>query len=133
MAEVNSVPAFLDTLKFINWFGPLSGNELSAMVCSGGEASLMADMAVDKDIEFSALSQAAKTETETALGPMVTVANPLDFHTYIWENAEQTTAAFSGMLSGGFDLNILIQDFPQPPLSDRGWQITAESPHCREE
>jgi acyl-CoA synthetase (NDP forming) len=127
MAEVSSVPSFLDTLKFINWFGVLPGNKLSAMVCSGGEASLIADMAVGKNIEFTALSQAARTETETALGPMVTVANPLDFHTYIWENAEQTTAAFSGMLSGGFDLSILIQDFPQAPLSDRGWQTTTES------
>ncbi len=127
MAEVNSLPIFLDTLKFINWFGVLPDNKLSAMVCSGGEASLIADLAVDKDIEFTPLTLSAREETESALGPMVTVANPLDFHTYIWENTEQTTAAFSGVLSGGFDLSILIQDFPQAPLSDCGWQITAES------
>lgn len=127
MAEVNSVPLFLDTLKFMNWFGVLPGNKLSAMVCSGGEASLIADTAVGKDIEFTPLSPAAREETESALGSMVTVANPLDFHTYIWENAAQTTAAFSGMLAGGFDLSILIQDFPQAPLSDRGWKITTES------
>ncbi len=126
-AQVDSVPTFLDILKLIHHFGALPGNRLSAMVCSGGEASLIADMADNKNISFPPLTASAQQTTEAALGPMVTVANPLDFHTYIWADKEKTTAAFTGMLSGDFDLSILIQDFPQAPLADHGWQITAEA------
>ena len=127
MAEVTSLPTLLDTLKLLHSFGALPGSRLSAMVCSGGEASLIADLAVGKQVEFPPLPLVAQKETEAALGPLVTVANPLDFHTYIWANKAQTSKAFAGMLMGDFDLNILIQDFPIPPLGDHGWRITAEA------
>ena len=46
-----------------------------------------------------------KAPIETALGPLVTVANPLDYHTYCWGNREVMEAAYSGMVGNGFDMN----------------------------
>jgi acyl-CoA synthetase (NDP forming) len=127
MAQVDNLPALLDALMLLHVHGTLSGFKLSAMVCSGGEASLMADLAKDKAIEFPPLPPAARQRIQAALGPLVTIANPLDFHTYIWGDREITAEAFSGMLSAGFDLNILILDFPSASLDDSCWQLTASA------
>ena len=54
---------------------------------------------------------------KSTLGPLVAVANPLDYHTFIWNNEPAMTATFTAMVSGGFDLNMLVLDFPaQRPL-----------------
>lgn len=127
LAQVDSVPALLDALMLLHAHGPLAGFKLTAMVSSGGEACLMADLAKNKTIQFPPLPAAARQRTQAALGPLVTIANPLDFHTYIWGDWEATTEAFSGMLSAGFDLNILMLDFPPAPLDDSSWQLTAEA------
>ncbi len=127
MAQVDSIPALLDALMMLHANGPLPGFELTAMVSSGGEASLIADLARDKAIEFPPLPPAAEKKAQRALGPRVSIANPLDFHTYIWGDRKATAKAFAGMLSANFDLNILMLDFPSAPLNDSDWQVTAEA------
>ncbi len=127
MAQVDSIPALLDALMMLHANGPLPGFKLTAMVSSGGEASLMADLAGGKAIEFPPLPPAAEQKTQAALGPRVTIANPLDFHTYIWGDRKATIETFAGMLSANFDLNILMLDFPRAPLDYSGWQVTAEA------
>jgi acyl-CoA synthetase (NDP forming) len=53
---------------------------------------------------------------------MVAVANPLDYHTFIWDDEAAMTATFSAMLGCGFDLSILILDFPRlDRCSDTSW------------
>ncbi len=37
-----------------------------------------------------------------SLGEMVTIANPLDYHTFVWGNREKQTAAFTAMMRGGY-------------------------------
>ncbi len=127
MASVQSVPALLDTLLLLHTYDPLPSNRLSAMVCSGGEASIMADLAHDKNLEFPLLPSHAKQQTQDALGPLVTVSNPLDFHTYGWGDRELSSKAFVGMLRAKFDLNILMLDFPPAKLGDRPWRNTAQA------
>jgi acetate---CoA ligase (ADP-forming) len=34
------------------------------------------------------------------LGPLVTIANPLDYHTFIWGDGPRTTEVFTTMLAG---------------------------------
>jgi acyl-CoA synthetase (NDP forming) len=126
--QVHSIPNFLESLKLLHVCGTLDGYRLSSMSCSGGEASIIADSAVGKKVYFPALGEDQKRPLEAALGPMVTVANPLDYHTYCWGNAEVMTAVYSGMVGNNFDMNFLILDFPHPArCEDWEWHIAVES------
>ena len=122
IARVNSIPSFLETLKLLHAGGPLTGYALSSMSCSGGEASVMADSAEGRRIFFPALAEEHRAQVKSTLGPLVAVANPLDYHTFIWNNEPAMTATFTAMVSGGFDLNMLVLDFPRTDrCSDADW------------
>ncbi|RST86959.1 CoA-binding protein [Aquibium carbonis] len=126
--RVDTIPAFLETLKLLHAIGPLPGGRLSSMSCSGGEASVMADTVVGRRVHFPALAAAHRARVEAALGPLVAVANPLDYNTYIWGKEDALTAAFSAMVSGGFDLNLLVLDFPRTDrCSDADWWPTVNA------
>ena len=83
------------------------------MSCSGGEASVMADSAEGRRVHFPRLEAAHRASVKATLGPLVAVANPLDYHTFIWNNLPAMTATFTAMVAGGFDLNMLVLDFPR--------------------
>ncbi len=51
------------------------------------------------------------------LGPLVTIANPLDYHTFIWGDGPRTADVFSTMLEG-YDAGIFIIDPPRPDRCD---------------
>lgn len=123
IARVKTIPAFLETLKLLHATGPLAGTALSSMSCSGGEASLMSDACIGRKVFFPTLSEAQKKPVQDALGALVTIDNPLDYHTYIWGNLGGMTDAFAGMMRLGCDLNCLILDFPRDDrcASDDWW------------
>jgi acyl-CoA synthetase (NDP forming) len=116
--QANSIPVFLESLKLLHVHGPLNGYRISSMSCSGGEASIMADTAVGKKVYFPALDEAQKKPVQEALGPLVTVSNPLDYHTYCWGNSEVMTEAYCAMVDNGFDMNFLVLDFPHSERCD---------------
>ena len=123
IARAQDVGVFLETLKLLHLYGPLPGTRISSMSCSGGEASLVADLAEDFGLETPPLQPEAAQALAAVLGPKVPLANPLDYHTYIWGDAPQLTACFSAMLGGGFDMNLLILDFPRADRCDGAtWQ-----------
>ncbi|TIM29876.1 MAG: acetate--CoA ligase family protein [Mesorhizobium sp.] len=125
IARVDSIPAFIEALKLLHVTGPLPGYRLSSMSCSGGEASVMADSAEGRWVNFPALTDAHRAHVKSTLGPLVAVANPLDYHTFIWNNEPAMTATFTAMVSGGFDLSMLVLDFPRPDrCSDTDWWTT---------
>ena len=122
LPESNSIPSFLETLKLLHAGGPLTGYSLSSMSCSGGEASVMADSAEGRRVFFPALAEDHRAHVKSTLGPLVAVANPLDYHTFIWNNEPAMTATFAAMVSGRFDLNMLVLDFPRTDrCSDADW------------
>ena len=128
IARVDSIPSFLETLKLLHAVGPLSGGKLSSMSCSGGEASVMADTAEGRTVSFPALVETHRARVKETLGPLVAVANPLDYNTFIWNNEPAMTASFSAMVSGGFDLNLLVLDFPRTDrCSDADWWTTVNA------
>ena len=123
ITEVDSVGVFLETLKLLHAFGPLQGNEISSMSCSGGEASMIADMAEGTDLNFRDFSPQQYKALKEVLGPIVTVANPLDYHTFIWGDEEKLTDCYSAALADNFDLGILIMDIPAEDRCDTAaWQ-----------
>ncbi|MEQ8296763.1 MAG: acetate--CoA ligase family protein [Nitratireductor sp.] len=128
IARVHSIPAFLETLKLLHAVGPLSGPRLSSMSCSGGEASVMADAAEGRSVGFPPLAEPHRRRVKQTLGPLVAVANPLDYHTFIWNDREAMTTTFSAMIAGGFDLNMLVLDFPRRDrCADEDWGPTVDA------
>jgi acyl-CoA synthetase (NDP forming) len=123
IARVDTIPSFLETLKLLHVIGPMAGGRLSSMSCSGGEASVMADAAEGRrSVSFPALAEAHRARVGKALGPLVAVANPLDYNTFIWNDQPAMTDAFGAFVSGGFDLNMLVLDFPRlDRCSDADW------------
>jgi len=129
VAQVDSLPALLETLKLLHFAGPLPSNRIASMSCSGGEASLMADTALDYDVAFPKLDTQQHTDLRAALGPMVALANPLDYHTFIWTNVEAMAATFTAILAGAeVDMGCIVCDFPRADRCDpSAWDCVIES------
>ncbi len=113
IARSPSIPAFLETLKLLHQTGPLDGNTIASMSCSGGEAVLVADAAEHRDLNLRPLTDSERATVAATLNPLVEVANPLDYHTFSWGDEAALTETFSAMLGRGFDLSMLLLDFPR--------------------
>jgi acyl-CoA synthetase (NDP forming) len=81
--------------------------------CSGGEASLMADLGAASGVEFPPLNGPQSNALRDALGPKVALANPLDYNTYIWGNPEAMRACFRALALGGQSLSCIVIDYPR--------------------
>jgi acyl-CoA synthetase (NDP forming) len=128
IGRVETLPELLETLKLLHLYGPLDSAEISSMSCSGGEASLMADAGVRRKISYRPLRQEQLKPLRETLGPMVTLANPLDYHTFVWGNLEKQTAAFTAMMQGGYALNLMVLDFPRLDRCDASdWLTTVNA------
>ncbi|NTJ62678.1 acetate--CoA ligase family protein [Agrobacterium rhizogenes] len=128
IGRVATLPELIETLKLLHVAGPLESNAISSMSCSGGEASLMADAAVGRNVEFRALKPEHLPALRASLGQMVTLSNPLDYHTFVWGDLARQTAAFSAMFAGGYALNLLVLDFPREDRCDGAdWMITVSA------
>ncbi|NLS17261.1 acetate--CoA ligase family protein [Rhizobium sp. P40RR-XXII] len=128
IGRVATLPELIETLKLLHVAGPLDSNAISSMSCSGGEASLMADAAVGRDVAFRALKAEQLPALRASLGQMVTLANPLDYHTFVWGDLARQTEAFSAMFAGGYALNLLVLDFPREDRCDGAdWMITVSA------
>lgn len=126
--EVTSLGAFLETLKLLHHGGSMSGPSVVSVSCSGGEASLMADGAEGTAITWKPFPDATREELRTILGPIVTVANPLDYHTFIWGDTERMTQTFSAVLGGGFDFGVFVLDLPRPDrCSQEGYACAVDA------
>ncbi len=126
--QVDSIPVFLETLKLLHHYGPLDGYRVSSMSCSSGEASIIADSAEKRKVYFPELNEKQKAPLQEVLGPLVTVANPLDYHTFSWGNREVMQATYTAMAAIGFDMNYLILDFPHPVrCDDWEWHIAVDA------
>lgn len=118
IARVDDLPSLLETLKLLHATGPLSQPNIATISCSGGEASLAADMAHDLPLNFPPLNDVQTAKLSAALGPKVALANPLDYHTYIWRDTAAMTATFSAMVDPALAITLLIVDFPRADRCD---------------
>jgi acyl-CoA synthetase (NDP forming) len=128
VARCDTVPQFLETMKFLSIVGPLKDNTLGSMSCSGGEASLVADCAERLNVEMPALHDTSITQLQELLGPRINVTNPLDYHLYIWGDYEQLNSCFSKFLSNEFACTLLVLDYPPHEDADQSnWMITEQA------
>ena len=128
IARVDDLTTLLEVLKLLHVTGPLPSNRVATMSCSGGEASLAADLGQAHEIVFPPLNDRQKSALRSALGPMVALANPLDYHTYIWRDAEAMARTFSAMVDPDLAMTILIADFPRADRCDPAdWQCVVDA------
>lgn len=118
IARVSTLPTFLETLKLLHCYGPLPNGNIASISCSGGEASLVADMAEGMDLRFPDLIDQQLNTLREALGPMVALSNPLDYHTYIWRDRAAMTKAWSGMTGGDIAMTLSVVDYPRTDPTD---------------
>lgn len=128
LGRVETLPALLETLKLVHVAGPLQGASISSMSCSGGEASLMSDAAIGRAVTFRDLEPEQLPRLRGILGDMVTLSNPLDYHTFVWGDLARQTEAFTAMFEGGYDLNLVVLDFPRADRCEAAdWVTTADA------
>lgn len=128
IARAPSIPAFLETLKLLHVTTPLPGRDVASLSCSGGEAALMADALAGRRLNARPLTEAESARVKESLNDLVTVSNPLDYHTFIWGDAKRLTATFAAMLGCGFDLSLLVIDLPRGDrCDDANWRLTLDA------
>ncbi|MEU6139621.1 acetate--CoA ligase family protein [Streptomyces sp. NPDC047081] len=125
VARVHDLPGLLETLKFLAVHGSPRGTRIASMSCSGGEASLVADLAQPRGLTLPEFPPRTAQRLRSVLGDRVTVANPLDYHTYIWGDGPKLTECYEAVLDAGFDAQLLILDLPKPDLGDTSAWDTA--------
>ena len=113
ISEVDRLEVLLDTLKIFHLNGPLFSKNVRSLSCSGGEASLVSDLAQEYGIQFPKLEKENISELRSVLGEMVALSNPLDYHTYIWGDVEAMASTFIAMMRGHEGITIIIVDFPR--------------------
>ena len=117
VAEVNAPSEMIETLKLLHVHGVGLGSRLCSVSCSGGEAGLVADLAAPFGLDFPPVPDVVGSRLGEILGPIVTVANPLDYHTFIWGDGPRTTDVFTTMLAG-YDAGIFVIDTPRRDRCD---------------
>jgi acetyl-CoA synthetase len=128
VARCDTVPQFLETLKFLSIVGPLNRNTIGSMSCSGGEASLVADCADRLNLELPALSEESTSQLQELLGPRVNVTNPLDYHLYIWGHYQQLQQCFATFLGNDFACTLLLLDYPPGEGADQSnWKVAEQA------
>jgi len=116
--EAISIGGFLETLKLMDAFGSIAGDEICSISCSGGEAGLMADLGEGTRIRFREFSAGTAKILKDELGPIVTIANPFDYHTFIWGDARRMARVFAAVTSDGFDFCVFVLDLPRADRCD---------------
>ena len=122
---LQDLPGFLSALMLAHVAGPLESDALSSISCSGGEASLVADMAAGFSVSLPALTAPQRQALSVALGPMVALSNPLDYHTYIWGDVEKMTAAWLPMAADHIGLVLVVLDYPHTDAS--AWDAATQA------
>lgn len=118
MARIRSLEEMVELLKLLHVLGPSPDNTISSMSCSGGEASLMADMAAEKGLDLRALTEAEAEDIRQTVNPLVTVSNPQDYHTFDWGDEARMQATYAAMLRAKMGLHILVMDMPRQDRCD---------------
>ena len=118
IAEVDRLEVLIDTLKIFHSYGTLSSKNVRSLSCSGGEASLVSDLAQAYGIQFPKLEKENISELRSVLGEMVALSNPLDYHTYIWGDIDAMASTFIAMMRQHDGITIIIVDFPRDDNCD---------------
>lgn len=128
IARVKTPAEMVEALKLIHAVGPLPSGRIGVLSSSGGEAGIIADLLEGRALDCPPLTQAQHAGLRAALGPKVALANPLDYHTYIWGDRAALARVFTAMLAPDIAIGVAILDFPRPDRCDgSAWEIVIDA------
>ena len=127
VATAESVPDFMTTLGLLDTIGPITGNRLVSLSCSGGEAALVADRSVRYQVAFPAFDPEHRDRIAATLPELVAITNPLDYHTFIWGDERALEQCFTEVVAGPFDAAMLVIDWPSEGNDDTDWWPTLQA------
>lgn len=128
IATVETPAELIETLKLLHTGGPLSGSRMASLSCSGGEASLVADLAETTQLKFEPFPDEQRLRIEATLTELVSVGNPFDYHTFMWGDRDAMTSTFAAVMNGDHDTTMLVLD--APPRDDQdssSWLVATEA------
>ena len=143
MVRAHGLGEFIETLKVLNTRKPVGGYRVLSMSCSGGEAAMIGDAALAVGLRFPSLNTHQKTELSEVLGERLHLANPLDYHTQIWDDDDAMQNMVRAMLQAKeapgsetvsandqfesiADIALLVLDFPRGDRCDsQSWKAAA--------
>jgi acyl-CoA synthetase (NDP forming) len=118
LARCDTLAALCETLKVFHTGGAIGGRRVLILGASGGDMAMTADLARPLALEFAPLPQSATARLREILSDRVTLANPFDFHTYIWFDRVAMRAMFSAVLRCGYDAVGFVLDCPPEGKAD---------------
>ena len=118
LARCDTLAALCETLKVFHTGGAIGGRRVLIMGASGGDMAMTADLARPLTLDFAPIPQNATARLREILSDRVTIANPFDFHTYIWFDRDALHAMFSAVLRCGFDAVGFVLDCPPEGKAD---------------
>jgi acyl-CoA synthetase (NDP forming) len=118
VARCDTLATLCETLKVFHTGGALAGRRVLVMGASGGDMAMTADLSRHLALEFAPLPQETAARLREILTERVTLANPLDFHTYIWFDRTALRAMFSAVMRSGFDAVGFMLDCPPEGKAD---------------
>jgi acyl-CoA synthetase (NDP forming) len=137
MARVGTPGEMLEALKLLHAVGPLRSGRLGVLSSSGGEAGIVADLLLGHPaLSCPPLGATQRAELRAALGPKVALANPLDYHTYVWGDRAALARVFTAMLAPdparnpapNLAIGVAIIDFPRRDRCNaRAWEIVIDA------
>lgn len=127
VVPADTLAGFVTTLGFLHSVGPLPGNRLVSLSCSGGEAALVADRAAHYPVVFEPFAPEHAARVEATLSAYSTADNPLDYHTFIWGDRDALERCFKEVLAGPLDAALLVVDWPSRGNDDTDWWPTLQA------
>ena len=118
LARCDTLGGLCETLKLFHAGGALSGRKVLIMGASGGDMAMTADVARNVDLDFSPIPTDQAVTLQALLSERVTVANPLDIHTYLWFDPPALKRVFSTAMRSGYDAVGFMLDFPPEGKAD---------------
>jgi acetyl-CoA synthetase len=118
MARCDTVATLSETLKVFHAGGALPGRKVLIMGASGGDMAMTADVSRNLDLDFAAIPSTQAATLRELLTDRVTVANPLDVHTYLWFDPPAMGRVFRTALRSGYDAVGFMLDCPPEDQAD---------------
>lgn len=118
LARCDTLGGLCETLKLFHAGGALGGRKVLIMGASGGDMAMTADVARNVDLDFSPIPTEQAVTLQALLSDRVTVANPLDIHTYLWFDPPALKRVFTTAMRSGYDAVGFMLDFPPEGKAD---------------